>query len=150
MLSRVGSLDFRATKPELAARIRQKDWWITHLDKVRCDPTAEAKGRFHSCLSSKRSAVSARTGLALKSPRFQGELWQLLSEKPRSNNHLNSLEEITTLAPGHTAPRSAQFRPHPPLLVESPLRHPIRCRRQHTLELSQRAALRFTLFACAS
>lgn len=65
-----GITDFEGYKNRTRSQNKTKDGWISHLDIVRYHPTVEVKGRFNSCLSSKCSAVSAHTGLALKSPCF--------------------------------------------------------------------------------
>lgn len=59
---------FQGYKNRTRRKNKGKEWWITSLDKVRYDCLAEVKGRFNSCLSSKCSALSAHTGLALKPP----------------------------------------------------------------------------------
>jgi len=136
-----GVIEFQGYKNRIHSQNKAKDWWSTHLDEVRYDPTAEVEGSFNSCSSSKRSAVSAHTGLPLTSPRFEGELQQQPLE-------LTGRDHGPRAKPHSPSPCPASS--HPPLLVGFSLRCRCRCRRRHRLRPPQGAARWFLLFACAS
>lgn len=41
-----GITELEGYKNRTHSQDKAKAWWITHLDEVRCDPTAEVKRRF--------------------------------------------------------------------------------------------------------
>lgn len=112
-----GSLHFRAIKTGLCSQDKAKSLWITHLDEVRCDTTAEVKRRFYSCLSSKHcsfctSWASLNIFVILRKPVAVAEQ-EILQQRPPELP-----EEM--LAPSPAAPRPVKVLPTLPYSWDPP------------------------------